>query len=152
MKYFAVILFIVLHNNLFSQTITIKRSSVSGECTMRYLLENNEYISYTIERQNKIIPAGSYDTFIRNDGHLRCRIELVNVPPSKENIQIHISNYPHQSLGCILLESDANPKNCTISGSSAAMQKLKDAITTLNSDLKIDKNVSEKCPIVVKYV
>jgi hypothetical protein len=151
MKYFAVVLFMVLHNNLFSQTISIRRSSVSDECTMGYLYVNNENIGYTLERQNKIIPAGSYDAFIRNDGHLRWRIELVNVPPSRENIQIHIGNYPHQSLGCILLGSDANPKNCTISGSSAAMQKLKDAITTLNSDLKIDENASEKYPIVVKY-
>lgn len=73
------------------------------------------------------IPEGEYPGSVRTDGPRGWRIELQGTGDRK-NVQVHIGNRPDNTIGCILLGTgDSTDSNCSIGGSAAAMQKLKDA-------------------------
>lgn len=144
------LLTILMAECIHAQKITIRRSSQSAECTMGYLYVNDEFIGYTLEREGKKIPAGTYSAFIRTDGPRGWRIELVGVS-GRTNIQIHIGNYPWQTTGCTLLGTGANASNCTVSGSADAMEKLEDALTDFEEGLYLDENSTKQYSITVKY-
>ena len=77
--------------------------------------------------QNDIsrIPAGEYRAKKREDGNLGWRIELDSIP-SREFVQIHIGNFPENTVGCILLGKGRSPTNgCAITGSASAMKDLR---------------------------
>lgn len=132
------------------QNITIRRSSQSNECTMGYLYVNGNFIGYSLEREGKMIPAGSYSAYIRTDGSRGWRIELFGVP-NRSNIQIHIGNYPWQTTGCTLVGTSANASNCTVSGSTDAMGKLEEAIADIKPDLDLGSNSTQQYSITVIY-
>jgi hypothetical protein len=77
--------------------------------------------------QNEIsrIIAGAYKAKTREDGDLCWRIQLDQVP-ERELIEIHIGNYPRNTIGCILLGAGRSTTNgCMITGSGTALQDLR---------------------------
>lgn len=74
------------------------------------------------------IPAGSYRGAVRTDGPHGWRIELTGAAP-RENVQLHVGNTPDKSKGCILPGTgESTDKSCFVSGSVAAVQKIRDAV------------------------
>lgn len=73
------------------------------------------------------IPAGQYEGFIRTDGSRGWRIELKGTG-SREHIQLHVGNRPKDTIGCLLPGTgDASDASCTIAGSKAAIQTIRDS-------------------------
>jgi len=117
-----------------------KKSGREESCITGYVSVNGTVAAYTLElpyRNNESlissIPAGEYDATIKfeggkgaydNEGY---RITLLNVP-GRSGIQIHIGNYPTQIEGCILVGTKVHPDTCTLEGSKAAYQTLKQAV------------------------
>jgi hypothetical protein len=156
--YLAICILLVCFTNISkSQTITIKRQFENNECTMGYLFVNDSAICHTLERadysNNKStsrIPLGSYKAFIRTDNKIGWRIELIDVP-KRENIQIHLGNYPFQTTGCTLIGIDAKPENCTVLNSTLAFNKLRKELLKIGAGLNLDTNSSEKYSITVTF-
>jgi hypothetical protein len=72
------------------------------------------------------IPAGSYPATIREDGDLGWRIELSQVPGHRENIEMHLGNWPKNSTGCILLgKSFSKTERCFVENSAQAISTLR---------------------------
>jgi hypothetical protein len=71
------------------------------------------------------IPAGAYHAKTRADGHLGWRIQL-EPETGRELVEIHIGNFPKNSIGCILLGNGRSASDgCSVLGSGAAMKDLK---------------------------
>src|SRR5262245_31373854 len=111
--------------------LTVARQYGSSKCTMGYLAANSKIICYTLEppwKDNKndvsSIPAGKYSGTLRYDHTDRWRIELQNVP-KRTNVQIHIGNYPSNTLGCILVGKKATVDKCQVLDSATAYKELK---------------------------
>ncbi len=154
---FLMSIFSLCLNHVYAQTITIHRQFENDECTMGYLAVNDSTICYTLERAEYAnsknvsrIPLGSYKGFIRTDNNLGWRIELVNVP-ERENIQIHLGNYPFQTTGCTLIGTNAKPENCTVLNSSTAIKKLQKVLLTIDKGLDLNTNSSEKYSITIIF-
>lgn len=143
--------------SLFCQSITINRQFENDNCTMGYLTVDDSLICHTLERADYAnsksvsrIPKGSYQAFIRVDKPLGWRIELVDVP-DRENIEIHIGNYPFQTTGCVLVGNSVNTTNCTILNSKLAIGKLKTAVSKLSQTLDLESNSTEKYKITIVF-
>jgi hypothetical protein len=113
--------------------INVERQYQTSSCTMGYLSVNSQIICYTLElpwkdNQNDIsrIPKGTYKGIIRYDKPDGWRIQLEGVP-NRPGIQIHVGNYTRDITGCVLVGKDADTNGCTVSGSSEAYNKLKNA-------------------------
>ncbi|MBS1635305.1 MAG: hypothetical protein JST26_05235 [Bacteroidetes bacterium] len=113
--------------------LTIERKSSTNNCTMGYLIANDEVICYTLElpwadNLNNIscIPTGTYNGILRYDKADGWRIQLENVP-NRTGVQIHMGNYTSQIQGCVLVGTNANVNNCSVQNSSDANSKLKNA-------------------------
>lgn len=111
--------------------LTIERKLSSKNCTMGYLIVNEEILCYTLElpwadNLNNIscIPVGTYSGILRYDKADGWRIQLKNVP-NRTGVQIHIGNYTSQIQGCVLVGSTAKVDNCSVQNSSLAYSKLK---------------------------
>lgn len=122
------VLFLYLHFNLFSQTITIDRKSITDNCIMGYLIVDKNVVCYTLELPYignipniSTIPAGTYIGKVRVDGKKGWRIELQNVP-GRTNVQIHVGNYTNQIQGCTLIGTNASVDNCTVLNSRNARE------------------------------
>lgn len=140
-----------------AQTITIDRRYETNECTMGYLSIGTNIICNTLERaefanskKSSRIPLGTYNAFIRKDGNLGWRIELTNVP-NRDYIQIHLGNYPFQTTGCTLVGTAATPKNCTVQNSTLALDKIKNALSTLSQEIDLTRNSTQAYSIKVIY-
>jgi len=151
------IIIFVASQRLSAQTITISRQFENNECTMGYLSVNDSMICYSLERADysnskstSRIPLGSYKAFIRTDKKIGWRIELIDVP-KRENIQIHVGNYPFQTTGCTLIGTGAKPENCTVQNSVLAIEKLKKALVQIGSGLDLNTNSSQEYSITVIY-
>jgi hypothetical protein len=71
------------------------------------------------------IPAGGYKAKTRADGDIGWRIELDPVP-KRDFVQIHLGNFPRNSIGCILLGTGRSVSNgCMVTGSEIAMKELR---------------------------
>jgi hypothetical protein len=78
------------------------------------------------------IPAGSYSGHVREDGDKGWRIELDSVK-GRTNVQIHLGNWPKDSIGCILLGTSISDKQaCFVTKSADSMQKLRDLYASPN--------------------
>ena len=116
------------------QKVTIARSAETAECTTGYLGVDGNQICYTLElpdnNNEKLvsrIPSGQYPGHLRYDHKDAWRIQLDNVP-NRNNVQIHIGNWPFQTEGCILVGTNVDPGNCTLTGSADAYDKLRVAL------------------------
>ena len=138
----------IILNNSFSNSESIKidifRQNNVG-CLSGYISIMDEIIGYTVERPDvdnindiSAIPAGTYSAHIRNDGKLKWRLELENVP-ERENVQIHVGNYINviddktgfercSIKGCIIIGEKLGDDLCSVFNSKKALNKLKDKI------------------------
>lgn len=118
-------------------TMTVEREATcnKGEVTGRLLVDGTE-VAKTFElpwRNNEEdisqIPPGTYPAFIRSDGDLGWRIELMNVP-DRVNVQLHVGNYTSQTKGCILLGTSItrSGSTCATQGSRAALEAVRKAM------------------------
>jgi len=124
---------LVITFNVKSQNITITRDVVKKDCITGFLRVNGNLICVTLELpwsdnspEASCIPYGTYYGNFRYDKSDKWRIQLLDVP-KRSNVQIHIGNYPWETTGCILVGTSADPSNCTISGSKAAYELLRQA-------------------------
>ncbi len=109
------------------------------------------------------IPTGAYPAYIRTDGNLGWRIELVGVP-KRANVQIHRGSYESQINGCILpgltqgtvyseviddrRKLPAKKSLPTVGNATQALRYIKDIIETYDvSELEVV--VSEQYPEAV---
>lgn len=113
--------------------LTIERKFSSNNCTMGYLIADDEVICYTLElpwkdNLNNIscIPVGTYNGILRYDKTDGWRIQLENVP-NRTGVQIHIGNYTREIKGCVLVGTDAKVDDCSVKNSTTAYAKLKEA-------------------------
>lgn len=81
------------------------------------------------EQKISRVPAGSYAARIRADGDLGWRVELIDVP-DRENIQLHVGNYPRHTVGCVLIGTDiaSTDGTCALKQSKPAMARLAQAM------------------------
>jgi hypothetical protein len=77
------------------------------------------------ERGLSRIQRGTYVGAIRTDGEKGWRIELYNVP-NHSNIELHVGNYPSNSIGCILVGTTMK-RAADPSGPSAAARGARSA-------------------------
>ena len=71
------------------------------------------------------IPAGVYKARTRTDGDLGWRIELDPVP-KRDFVELHLGNYPKNSIGCILLGTGRSSSDgCMVTGSQVALKELR---------------------------
>lgn len=155
LKLFFFTVFLLMTGSLYGQNLTIQRKIQGDECTQGYLLLDNMVMCYTLERDDyanaknaSCILPGTYDAFIRTDKAIGWRIELVNVP-GRDNIQLHVGNYPFQTIGCVLLGTGANTDNCTLSGSKDALAKLRHLLNNIQPDLDLDSDGTKQYSIKV---
>lgn len=98
------------------QILTLKRvETIKGGVYGELYLEG-KLICYTLENEQKKIPAGSYIISKTKRG-----FRLNNVP-GRAYINIEAGNYPFESLGCIFVGTGRTDKGVT--GSRAALLKL----------------------------
>ena len=135
--------------------ITIERLSPTDKCYMGYLALSNTIKCYTLElpykgNQNYIssIAVGKYSAFIRKDGKMGWRIELVGTG-SRKHIQIHTGNSPSDIEGCILVGEQIEVDKCLILSSKPALKKIEAAFKKFQSDLCIDCDNTNEYPIEV---
>ena len=114
-----------------SVSLIVRRQASNERCTTGQLILNNTVVGYTLERpwENNLplisqIPAGRYSAFVRNEDGSRWRIELRNVP-GRTNVQLHLGTSPANTLGCILIGSNADPDLCTLTDQGAAWNQFK---------------------------
>jgi hypothetical protein len=72
------------------------------------------------------IPAGLFTASTRDNGDKGWRIQL-DVVPGRKLVQIHLGNFPANTIGCILLGTGRAPNNgCAITGSQTALSQLRE--------------------------
>lgn len=144
-------------NHLFK--INIDRKIKGASCTQGYILVNGEAIAYSLElpdinNANYIssIPKGTYNAKIRADGTKGWRIELIGVP-FRDNIQIHVGNYTSQIEGCILIGTNVDLNNCSVTNNyqHEAMQKLQDKFNEFTRDLILNQGSTDPVSIEVEF-
>lgn len=100
--------------------------SLGGE-----LIVNHTRVCYTLElpwywneQYVSCIPLGRYSATLRYDKNDCWRVELVGVP-GRSGIQIHIGNYPRDTVGCVLVGTALSPN--TVLNSKEAYRLFKEA-------------------------
>ena len=90
-------------------TFTLTRHAPGTHSTLGDLtLEGSYFHLYTLEPgTDRVdfprIPTGTYEVIMRESAKQGCRVPgLVNVP-GRTDIEMHIGNYPHDTLGCQLV-------------------------------------------------
>ena len=79
------------------------------------------------------IPAGTYPVRVRKDGNLGWRLELARVP-NRTNVQIHVGNFPKNTVGCLLPGLGTLPNTCSVGPSDAAMKQLRTLFALFGED------------------
>jgi hypothetical protein len=112
-------------------SLIVRRQASNKRCTTGQLILNNTVAGYTLERpwENNLplisqIPAGRYSAFVRSENGSRWRIQLKDVP-GRTDIQLHLGRSPANTIGCILVGSNADPDHCTLTNEDAAWEKFK---------------------------
>lgn len=137
--------------------IGIHRKVKDEKCTQGYLSVNGEIIGYCLELPDKdnaknvsSIPRGVYSAFIRTDGKRGWRLELINVPNNRTNIQIHAGNRPKEIQGCILVGETVSIKDSSVSYSRKKMRELEKRFNDFTTDLVLNQNSSKPIEIQIE--
>ena len=156
---FAVLLFGLCGGGIAQESfeVEIRRTYESSTCATGELFVNGEFVAYTLEppwagnkRYISSIPSGTYSGIVRYDKtdrysaktfENRWRIELTGVP-GRDNIQIHVGNYPRDTTGCALVGTILDNGKCRTRNSRSAFARLKNAFYgSPNPVLSPNKNV-----------
>jgi hypothetical protein len=112
--------------------VVIKRKQSFAESIIGELYVNDAFLCYTLElawlwneKNRSCVPPGEYRAHLRFDHKDKWRIELIGVPGNRQNVQIHIGNYPRDVLGCVLVGTQY--KADMVLNSTQAYEKLKAA-------------------------
>lgn len=112
--------------------IVIRRKHSFAESIIGELYINGAFLCYTLElawlwnaKNKSCVPPGEYRAHLRFDHKDKWRIELLNVPGNRQNVQIHIGNYPKDVLGCVLVGTSFAADK--VLDSTRAYEKLKTA-------------------------
>ena len=112
--------------------LVIKRKYSYAEGIGGELYVNGTLLCYTLElawmwneKNKSCIPLGEYRAHLRFDHTDKWRIELLGVPGNRQNVQIHIGNYPRDVKGCVLVGTSYGPDK--VLNSAMAYEKLKAA-------------------------
>lgn len=104
---------------------------------------NGQLIGATLElpwrnNLNKIsrIAADAYEAKTRDDGPKGWRIELQSVL-NRTNVQLHIGNFPKDSVGCVLVGKQKAATECAVLSSGVAMQELRDAYGKIERPIEV---------------
>ncbi len=121
-------------------SIHIQRSEVGVNCTRGYLLtqvdgEDKPTVTCYVMEPRPVadvpgittIPSGTYAVTVREDGPRGWRLELADVP-GWANVQLHVGNYPEDTVGCLLPGTTA-PAPCVVGSSAAAMDIIRGLFT-----------------------
>jgi hypothetical protein len=134
--------------------IVIERKYRHSECIIGKMYVNGAELCYTLElpwkdnQQNvSCIPQGSYGGFVRTDGKIGWRIELSGVPGNRQNVQIHVGNYPQDTKGCVLIGTGYS--NNAVRDSQTARSKLEAAYKKAGSPLDIQVTIHS--PILAAF-
>jgi hypothetical protein len=110
------------------------------------LYADDAQLCFTLElpwKDNKndvsCIPVGTYAGTIRTDGTKGWRIELDSVP-DRTHVELHVGNYPSNSIGCVLLGMDWAPN--TVTSSDAARVNLEHAYEDAGSPSDITVKIT----------
>lgn len=94
--------------------LLVNRNKFTGLSTEGTLLVDGQFSGFTLEPPNRdikpcAIPPGTYDVTIRwSEKHKRLIPHVENVP-GFEDIEIHIGNWPKDTLGCLLIGQKEGP-------------------------------------------
>ncbi len=123
--------------------VVIKRKHPFAEGIVGELYANGVFVCYTLElawlwnQKNKsCVPRGKYAGFVRHDHKDKWRIELIGVPGNRQNVQIHIGNYPKDIQGCVLVGTSYTPD--AVWNSTAAYEKLKNAYEHAHGPISVE--------------
>jgi hypothetical protein len=124
----------------------VDRKVIDSDCMRGYLLTQlatepaPTVACYVLERPPmnnapyvSAIPAGTYPVRVRRDGPRGWRLELSAVP-DRMNVQIHIGNFPSDTVGCLLPGLGTLPDTCAVQNSAAAMAHLRTLFTAFGDD------------------
>ena len=109
------------------------------------VLDDLEQIGRTLEppmggdatHPKGLIPPGSYRGHVRVDGKKGWRIELEKVLGFK-NVQIHVGNYPKNTMGCILVGTDSVEDECQVTGSKEALGSIREVFQSVGLESVAD--------------
>lgn len=112
--------------------LVIRRKHPFAESIIGELYVNGTFLCFTLElawlwneKNKSCVPPGEYRAHLRFDHKDKWRIELLNVPGNRQNVQIHIGNYPKDVLGCVLVGTSFAADK--VLDSAKAYEKLKAA-------------------------
>jgi len=140
-------------------TVVIERNMTCfDQSTMGRLLIDNIEVAKTLElpwRDNKNdisrVPAGTYSAKMRVDGPRGWRVELLDVPGTRENIQLHVGNYASEIQGCILvgdsIARDPARKACMVTNSAAVVESIRARVEKIGDSSR--RNISSMVDITV---
>lgn len=109
--------------------LTVNRTTFTQLSAIGTLAVDGQHCAFTLEppkREEKpcCIPMGSYDVKILwSEKHGRLLPHVQDVPGFSE-IEIHIGNFPKDTLGCLLVGDYAGPNPDFIGGSKQAFDQL----------------------------
>jgi Family of unknown function (DUF5675) len=86
--------------------LQIQRTRVTREATYGTLSIAGHEICDTMERNSRIIPAGTYSVILTYSPHFRRILPLILVK-GRSGIRIHPASSPNQLEGCIGVDDDA---------------------------------------------
>lgn len=121
--------------------VLIDRKYSFTESIVGDLSVNGAFVCYTLElawlwneKYKSCVPPGKYSAFLRHDHEDKWRIELTGVPGNRTHVEIHIGNYPKDSVGCVLVGTSYSAGNVWDSGKAyeklrVAYQRAPGAIT-----------------------
>lgn len=110
-------------------SLVVTRNTFTELSTIGDLAVNGEHAGYTLEPPKRAtkpccIPLGTYDVKVLwSPKHGRLLPHVLNVPGFEE-IEIHIGNFPKDTLGCLLVGGTAGPLPDFIGSSTLAFNKL----------------------------
>jgi hypothetical protein len=105
------------------------RQPCNDNATFGVLFVNNFFECFTLERTDRIIPAGTYDLILYQSPRHKRLVPLLQKVPNRGMIEIHIANYPVELEGCIAVGNNFTTK--------MLMSSTK-AFTALMSKIKLD--------------
>lgn len=96
--------------------LTLKRTTFTKASTIGELSVNGEFFCYTLERpwmdgkntlnEAAILP-GTYKVILTQSPHWKTQVPLLLNVPGRDNIEIHIGNFPQDIKGCICVGTEA---------------------------------------------
>lgn len=111
--------------------LSLRRTNYRSDAVLGDLSIDCIFECFTLERPSVIIPAGTYNVTLYDSPSHHCLTPLLHDVPNREFIEIHVGNYPMDSMGCILVgkTKGLNYLENSKEAFHALMAKLKEPMT-----------------------